>query len=157
MNKPKSFIKATDAPTRTTSRYPAPYDEPCKARTKYLLGDAFGLSQFGVNLVTLEPGAWSSQRHWHEKEDELIYVISGEITMVDDAGEHKLEVGSCAGYKGGNSNGHHLKNLSREPAQYLEIGTRLANDKAWYPDIDMKVEVKDWVGTYSRKDGSPFK
>ena len=77
--------------------------------------------------------------------------------QVDDAGEHKLEVGTCAGYKGGNSNGHHLKNLSQEPAQYLEIGTRMANDKAWYPDIDMKVEVKDLVGTYSRKDGSPFK
>ena len=81
MNKPPSAIKATDAAVRTGSRYPKPYDEPCTARTKYLLGDAFGLDQFGVNLVTLAPGAWSSQRHWHEQEDEFIYVVAGEITL----------------------------------------------------------------------------
>ena len=157
MTKQPSFITATDAPTRTGSRYPKPYDEPCLARTKYLLGDMFGLDQFGVNLVTMEPGAWSSQRHWHENEDEFIYVISGELVLVDDAGEHVLKTGMCAGFKANNGNGHHLKNLTDGPGHYLEMGTRRANDTAWYSDIDMKVSVVDRVGTYTRKDGSPIR
>lgn len=153
MSKPPSAIKATDAATRMGSRYPKPYDEPCLARTKYLLGDAFGLDQFGVNLVTMAPGAWSSQRHWHEKEDEFIFVMSGELVLADDVGDHVLKPGMCAGFKAHNGNGHHLKNMSDKPAQYLEVGTRGPGDTAWYSDIDMKVTQ----GTYTRKDGSPFK
>ncbi len=157
MTKPPSAIKATDAATRTGSRYPAPHDEPCKARTKFLLGDAFGLDQFGVNLAVLEPGAWSSQRHWHEKEDEFIYVLVGEITLSDDTGDHLLTPGMCAGFKANNGNGHCLKNLTDRPVQYLEVGTRGANEVAWYTDIDMKVIVENCRNTYKRKDGSPFK
>jgi len=156
MSKPPSVIIATDAPTRTGSRYPAPHDEKCKNRTKFILGDVFGLDQFGVNLVTLPPGEWSSQRHWHEKEDEFVYVVSGEITLSDDAGDHLLKPGMCAGFKAGNGNGHCLKNLTRHPAQYLEMGTRAAHEVAWYSDIDMKVEVKNRKSTYTRKDGSGF-
>ena len=157
MTKPRSAIKATDAATRTGSRYPTPYDEPCQARTKFLLGDAFDLDQFGVNLAVLEPGAWSSQRHWHETEDEFIYVLVGEITLSDDLGDHLLTPGMCAGFKANNSNGHCLKNLTDKPAQYLEVGTRSANEVAWYSDIDMKVEVNNRISIYTRKDGSSFK
>ena len=150
------FIEATKAPTRKGSRYPKPHDAPCLNRTKYLLGNEFGLDQFGVNLVTLEPGAWSSQRHWHEKEDEFIYVLSGDITLADDSGEHVLKPGMCAGFKAGNPNGHCLKNLTDNPVQYLEVGTRAAKDTAWYSDLDMKVEGGNPKPVYSRKDGSSF-
>ena len=154
MSKTPSFIKATDAPTRTGSRYPKPYDEPCLNRTKFLLGDVFGLDQFGVNLASLEAGAWSSQRHWHEQEDEFIYILEGEVVLCDDAGEHKLTPGMCAGFKANNGNGHCLKNLTDKPVKYLEVGTRAAHEVAWYSDIDMKVTIKDRVVAYSRKDGS---
>ena len=156
MSKPPKFIEATSAATRKGSRYPAPYDAPCIPRTKYLLGNEFGLEQFGVNLVTLEAGAWSSQRHWHEKEDEFIYVLSGEITLVDDTGEHLLGPGMCAGFKAGNGNGHCLKNLTDKPVQYLEVGTRSPDEVAWYSDIDMKVTGHNQKGVYTRKDGSPM-
>lgn len=154
MQKPPAAIKATDAPTRTGSRYPKPHDEPCLNRTKYLLGDVFGLNQFGVNLVTLDPGAWSSQRHWHEKEDEFIYIVSGEITLCDDAGEHLLTQGMCAGFKAGSTNGHCLKNLTATPVQYLEVGTRAATETAWYSDLDMKVEQVNQKGVYMKRDGT---
>ncbi|MDE2385325.1 MAG: cupin domain-containing protein [Alphaproteobacteria bacterium] len=156
MTKPPKFLDATAAPQRTGSRYPAPHDEPCKARVKYILGDVFGLDQFGVNLVTLEPGSWSSQRHWHEKEDEFIFVVSGELVLADDTGEHLLQPGMCAGFKAGNGNGHCLKNLTDKPAQYLEVGTRSNHEVAWYSDIDLKVELKDRKASYTRKDGSAF-
>lgn len=150
------FIETTSAPTRTGSRYPKPHDAPCIARTKFLLGDVFGLSQFGVNLVTLEAGSWSSQRHWHENEDEFIYVISGEITLSDDSGDHLLTPGMCAGFKAGNANGHCLKNLTTASVQYLEVGTRSTDEVAWYSDIDMKVVGHKQKGVYTRKDGSPL-
>ncbi len=159
MNNPSkspSFINATDAPARTGSRYPAPHDGPCKNRTKYILGDVFGLDQFGVNLVTMPPGEWSSQRHWHEKEDEFVFVVSGELVLSDDAGDHVLKPGMCAGFKAGNGNGHCLKNLTDKPAQYLEMGTRAPHEVAWYSDIDLKVEIKDRKANYTRKDGSAF-
>jgi uncharacterized cupin superfamily protein len=148
------FIEATSAPTRKGSRYPAPHNAPCISRTKYLLGDVFGLSQFGVNVAVLEPGAWSSQRHWHENEDEFIYVLSGELVLSDDTGDHALKPGMCAGFKAGNGNGHCLKNLTDKPVQYLEVGTRAAKETAWYSDIDMKVTMENQKGVYTRKDGS---
>ena len=151
---PPKFIEAIKAANRTGSRYPKPFDAPCIPRTKYLLGNEFGLDQFGVNLVTLEAGAWSSQRHWHEKEDEFIYVLSGEITLVDDTGEHVLKPGMCAGFKAGTPNGHCLKNLTDKPVQYLEVGSRSPVEVCWYSDIDMKVVQQNQKGIYSRKDGS---
>jgi uncharacterized cupin superfamily protein len=156
MSKPPAAIKATDAPTRKGTRYPPPHDVNCINRTKYLLGEVFGLDQFGVNLAVLEPGVWSSQRHWHEKEDEFIYVIQGEITLCDDTGEHLLTPGMCAGFKANNGNGHCLKNLTSKPVTYLEVGTRSPVEVAWYSDIDMKVEIKDRKSTYTRKDGTGF-
>lgn len=154
--KPPSAIKATDAPKREGSRYPKPFNEPCLNRTKHILGDQFGLDQFGVNLVILQPGAWSSQRHWHEKEDEFIYVLNGEIVLSDDAGDHVLSPGMVAGFKANTGNGHCLKNLTDKPVQYLEVGSRLANEKATYSDIDMMTENSSGKFVYRKKDGTPY-
>jgi uncharacterized cupin superfamily protein len=102
--------------------YPPPHDEPCLSRERRRLGDVAGLTQFGVNLLRLPPGAWSSQRHWHTKEDEFIHVLSGEVTLVTEAGEEVLHAGDCAGFKGGDPNGHCLRNLSQNDATVLEVG-----------------------------------
>jgi uncharacterized cupin superfamily protein len=150
------FIVASDSPKRTGSRYPAPYNEPCMARSKAILGDQFGLTQFGVNLVTLPPGTWASQRHWHEKEDEFIVVMEGELVLADDSGEHVLTPGMCAGFKANTGNGHCLKNLTDKPAIYLEVGSRIPGEKAVYSDVDMKGENVDGSFTFTRKDGSRF-
>ena len=120
------------------------------------MGDVFGLDQFGVNLVTLQPGAWSSQRHWHEKEDEFIYVVEGDIILSDDSGDHLLKPGMCAGFKASNGNGHCLKNLTDKAVVYLEVGTRRDEETAWYSDIDMKVRIVNRRSTYTKKDGTPF-
>ena len=109
-----------------------------------------------MNLTTLAPGSWSSQRHWHEKEDEFVYVVDGEITLVDDAGEHVLKPGMCAGFKAGSPNGHHLVNRSSVPATYVEIGTRSADEKSHYPDVDMKAAKVDGKWVLTKKDGSGF-
>ena len=151
-----STIKATDAPKREGSRYPEPHNAPCMNRTKHLLGNVFGLDQFGVNLAVLQPGAWSSQRHWHEKEDEFVYVLEGKITLSDDEGDHVLTPGMCAGFKAGTGNGHCLKNLTDQPATYLEVGSRSADETAWYSDIDMKVSLINRKNTYTKKDGTPY-
>jgi uncharacterized cupin superfamily protein len=151
-----SAIKATDAPKREGSRYPSPYNEPCMNRTKHVLGDVFGLDQFGVNLAVLLPGAWSAQRHWHQKEDEFIYVLDGTITLVDDNGEHILTPGMCAGFKANNGNGHCLKNLTDKTASYLEVGSRVPHETVIYSDIDMKTENSTGKYVYSKKDGTPY-
>jgi uncharacterized cupin superfamily protein len=157
-NKIPKFAVAKESPERRGSRYPSPYDEPCQARVKNVLGDQFDLTQFGVNLATMPPGTWSAQRHWHETEDEFIYVLEGELVLADDAGEHVLKPGMCAGFKANNGNGHCLKNLSDKVAVYLEIGTRAVEDRVVYSDIDM-MAVKD-VNTggfkFVKRDGSGF-
>jgi uncharacterized cupin superfamily protein len=142
----------------TGSRYPAPYDEPCKARSSLRLSDAAGLTQFGVNLLTLSPGAWSSQRHWHSHEDEFVYVLSGEVVLVMDGGETILRAGDSAGFKAGNPDGHCLKNLSNEDAQILTVGTRSHDDSGQYSDIDMKFEGDRYSGKgrFTRKNGEPI-
>jgi uncharacterized cupin superfamily protein len=152
---PKSVV-AVESPTRTGSRYPFPHNEPCMNRTKHILGNQFGLDQFGVNYAILEPGVWSSQRHWHEREDEFIYVLEGEVILADDSGEHELTAGMCAGFKAGNGNGHCLKNLSDKRVVYLEVGSRSTEERAHYSDIDMMVTIKGGSQKYTRKDGSEF-
>ena len=149
-------VDATTLPVKTGSGYPAPYDEPCKERQRQVLGDVFGLNDFGVNLMTLPPGAWSSQRHWHTHEDEFVYVLSGTATLVTDAGETSLTPGMCAGFAAGDANGHHLVNKSDEPFVYLEIGTRNADDDGYYADIDMQILKRAKGGDFARKDGSPL-
>jgi uncharacterized cupin superfamily protein len=121
-----------------------------------VLGDRFGLTQFGVNLTTLAPGSWSAQRHWHEQEDEFVLVTEGELTLVDDAGEHVLGAGMCAGFKAGVANGHCLVNKSSRPATYVEIGTRSPEEVAHYPDVDMKGIKSAGKFAMTKKDGSGF-
>lgn len=136
---PKIDIKK--APERRGSGYPAPFHETAGARVKKVLGDAGGLTQFGVNLTELPPGCWSSQRHWHTAEDELVYVLSGEVTLVTDDGEEVLRAGDAAAFPHNSPNGHHLINKSDANATYLEIGTRSEFDTCYYPDIDMMTDA----------------
>src|SRR5580698_10271001 len=117
-------IDLAAVPARKGSHYPAPFDAPCATRTRRRLGDAGGLSDFGVNLMTLPPGGWSSQRHWHSHEDEFVYVLEGELTLVEDAGETLLKAGDCATFAKNSRNGHHLINRSPTTALYLEAGSR---------------------------------
>jgi uncharacterized cupin superfamily protein len=136
--------------------YPTPFDVPCRARQRRKLGDAAGLTQFGINLLTLPAGAWSSQRHWHTASDEF-YVLSGEVTLVTDAGEELLRGGYAAGFKAGDRNGHCLQNRSSADVQVLEIGTRVADDAADYPDIDMASPGGGKPAIYTHRDGTPYK
>ena len=156
-------IDVDKAPSFKGSTYPKPYDEPCRGRAGVRLGVAGRLTQFGVNLVTLEPGGWASQRHWHEKEDELVYVLSGELVLVEDDGEVTLKPGDCAAWKAGVRNGHHLINRSSSnEARFLVVGTRDSGDWGEYPDIDLRFNPARYDraggagGAYSHKDGRPY-
>ena len=114
------------------------------------------LDQFGVNICTLKPGAASSQRHWHENEDELVYVLEGEVVLCEDGGETVLRAGEAAAWKAGLPNGHCLVNRSNRDAIFIEIGTRAPAERAYYSDIDMMV-VRDEAGArYMKKDGTPY-
>ena len=148
-------IDPKDLPANLGTFYPPPYDQPCRARERRKLGDAAGLTQFGVNLLRLKPGVWSSQRHWHTEQDEFVYVVSGEVVLVTDAGEEILKAGDCAGFKAGDRDGHHLQNRSNADALLLEIGTRVTNDAGEYPDIDMVFKM-GVPPIYLRKDGMPY-
>ncbi|MFP3921713.1 MAG: cupin domain-containing protein [Dichotomicrobium sp.] len=145
-----------DIEARRGSIYPHPFGAQLEGRLKRKLGDIVGIEQFGVNLVTLEPGAWSSQRHWHEKEDEFVYVIAGEATLVTDDGERTLTPGMFAGFPAGDSNAHQLANNSDAPVIYLEIGTRIPDERAAYPDVDMKAHKVDGNWVFTRNDGTPY-
>ena len=145
-------IDVGKATIRRGTFYPAPFDTPCRKRSRILLGDAAGLDQFGVNLCRLPPGAWSSQRHWHTLEDEFVYVVEGEVVLVTDAGEEKLHAGDCAGFKASDPNGHHFQNRSERDALILEVGSRRPGEVSYYSDIDM--QARD--GAYLRRDGTPY-
>jgi uncharacterized cupin superfamily protein len=133
-------------PTIVGSRYPSPYGQPCLERSRRALGDAAGLTQFGVNLTRLPPGCWSSQRHWHTAEDEFILIVAGEVVLVTDSGEEVLRAGDCAGFKAGVADGHHLQNRSNQDALVLEVGARQwADDQVFYPGIDLQA-LKGRVG-----------
>ena len=136
--------------------YPSPFDEPCRARARTKLGDAAGISQFGVNLLHLPPGAWSSQRHWHTSEDEFVYVLSGEVVLVTDGGEEVLRAGDAAGFPAGDRNGHCLQNRSGSDARVLEIGTRVPGDARYYSDIDMVAPAGGKPAIYTHRDGTPY-
>lgn len=148
---PKIDLAALTA--RKGSGYPAPFDAPCAERTRRRLGDAGGLRDFGVNLMTLPPGGWSSQRHWHSHEDELVYVLSGELTLIEDQGRTTLRAGDCAAFPKGSGNGHHLVNESAALATYLEVGSRNPDDLTTCSDIDLMSANAD--GRFVRKDGTP--
>jgi len=109
-------INIAKARARIGSRYPKPFDEPCRNKTRRRLGHAAGLTQFGVNLLELGPGTWSSQRHWHAHEDEFVFVLRGPVVLVTDAGDTVLDTGDCAGFKAGARDGHHLQNRGEATA-----------------------------------------
>jgi len=151
-------IKALDAPPRAKpSGYPEKFRARVEGREKRPLGDLFGLANFGVNLTRLAPGAESSVRHAHAKQDEFVYILEGHPTLVTDAGATELSPGMCAGFKAGTGDGHHLVNRSKQDVLYLEIGDRTRGDSATYPDDDLQV-VQDAQGNwrYLHKDGTPY-
>lgn len=151
---PKKIDRAA-APKVAGTLYPAPYDEPCRKRERTKLGDAAGLTQFGVNLCRLPPGAWSAQRHWHAREDEFVYVLEGEVTLVTNSGEEVLRAGDCAGFKAGDPDGHCFQNRTTRDAVILEVGTRSPNgDNVDYPDIDLRL-IAGQPG-YAHTNGSPY-
>jgi uncharacterized cupin superfamily protein len=151
---PKIDIAAV--PARKGSGYPPPFDAPCAARTRQRLGEAGGLRDFGVNLMTLPPGSWSSQRHWHSDEDEFVYVLEGELVLIEDGGETVLKPGDAAAFKANSGNGHHLVNRTTEDAVYLEIGSRSKHERVEYPDVDLVAVRDDHGWRFTRKNGDPY-
>ena len=153
--KPPALDPATVA-VKAGTDYPAPFKEGVEARQNRRLGDALGLSQFGVNLVRLGPGVLSAQRHFHTHEDEFIMVVEGELTLITEAGEQVLGAGMAAGFPAGTADGHHLINRTAADAVYLEVGSRHPDDEVDYPDIDMLIRHMDGRRTYVRRDGTAY-
>jgi uncharacterized cupin superfamily protein len=149
-------IDVTKAAVRTKSVYPDPWSAITDGREKAAIGDVVGLTQFGVNLTRLKPGAASALRHWHEAEDEFVYVLEGEITLIEDGGATVLQPGDAAAFKAGVANGHHLVNRSRRDAVYLEVGTRAKRERAHYPDVDLIYERDESGLRFSRRSGEPY-
>lgn len=150
-------LDLTQVPVKTGSIYPEPYASMMKGRSSLRLGDAGGLTQFGVNLVTLEPGALSSLRHWHLAEDEFVMVTAGECVMVQDDGETVMRPGDCAAFPAGSNDGHHFINRSDRAAQFLVVGTKAAREVATYSDVNLRVELEGGKATFTHWDGSEWK
>ncbi|HVX99935.1 MAG TPA: cupin domain-containing protein [Pseudorhodoplanes sp.] len=149
-------IDVSAIPPDTSTGYPPPFDKAVQGRSRKRLARAAGLAQFGVNICTLKPGAASSQRHWHEQEDELVYVLDGEVVLCEDGGETALRAGDAAAWKAGVANGHCLVNRSSRDAVFMEIGARAANERAHYSDIDMMVAREGTSVRYMRRNGEPY-
>jgi uncharacterized cupin superfamily protein len=149
-------IDLSTAPRRAGSGYPPPHDAPCRERSWVELADAAGLTLVGINLLTLPAGQWSSQRHWHDDEDEFVWVVSGEVVLVEDGGETLLRAGDCAAWKAGVANGHHLQNRSGREALLLQVGnpTNPATETVDYPDLDMIIRPN--TEGYLHRDGAPY-
>lgn len=149
-------LDPASVPPRTGSGYPQPFKAAVAERQKRALGDALGLSHFGVNLVRLPPGTASSQRHWHSAEDEFVYILEGEVELVTDAGSERLTKGMVAGFPAGRPDGHHLVNRSAHDVVYLEVGDRQAGDEVDYPDIDLRLLHRNGKDFFAHKDGTPW-
>jgi uncharacterized cupin superfamily protein len=149
-------IKAEAVTSQSGSSYPEPFKSRMGDANWRALGDAFALTQFGINLETLQPGAESALRHWHSLADEFVYIVSGELILRNDDGEFPVTAGMCAGFKAGDNNAHHLVNHSDSEARFLVVGSRVPGDNAFYPDDDLA-----WFDTGSEtvavhKDGSSY-
>lgn len=149
-------LDLASVPVKTGSIYPEPFAAMMAGRSSLRLGQAGGLTQFGVNLVTLEPSALSSLRHWHLVEDEFVMVTAGECVMVTDAGEKVMRPGDCAAFPAGVADRHHFINRSAETASFLVIGTKAAREVATYSDVDLVVTVENGSATFTHKDGNPY-
>lgn len=154
---PPPSITARDIPVRQKpSVYPEPFASRMAGRAKRVLGDVFGLTNFGVNLTTLKPGASSSLRHAHSRQDEFVYVLEGRPTLHTNAGARVLQPGDCAGFKAGSGDAHRLLNETEEDVVYLEVGDRTPGDEGNYPDDDLKAELRDGQWAFLHKDGTPY-
>ena len=149
-------VDALDVEPNRGSNYPEPFRGRVAKRAKRKLGDALGLKNFGVNLTTLAPGAQSALRHWHALQDEFVYVLSGELVLITDAGEETLGAGMAAGFPAGTPDAHHLVNRSASDATYLEVGDRTPGDGVTYPNDDLEARMKDGRWSFTRKDGTPY-
>jgi uncharacterized cupin superfamily protein len=141
---------------RTSTTYPPPYDAEAHGRSALMLSDAGGLGQFGVNITILAPGAKSSMRHWHAREDEFVMVLSGDCVLIEDADETPMQAGDCAAFPAGRPDGHHFINRGDAECRLLVVGARLDHDVATYSDIDLKVTIAPEGYRYTRKDGTPY-
>lgn len=149
-----SRLDLSSIPVRTGTGYPDPFAEAVNGRSRQALGEAGGLTQFGANLIELQPGAASSQRHWHSHEDEFVMVVSGELTLVTDEGETLMRAGDCAAFPAGRPNGHHLINRGWGIGLFLVVGSCNKEDRAEYPDIDLVYDGK--TDSYFHRDGTPY-
>ncbi len=149
-------LDLSKVPVKTGSIYPAPYAQMVAGRSSLRLGDAGGLTQFGVNLVTLQPGALSSLRHWHLAEDEFVMITSGECVLVQDAGESVMRPGDCAAFPANTPDGHHFINRSSAPASFLVIGSKAKREVATYSDVDLVVTMEAGRAHFTYKDGSDY-
>ena len=145
-------IDLSIVPAQTGSNYPHPFDASCSGQSCQRVARHAGLTEFGVNLTVIEPGAWSSQRHWHTHEDEFVWVVDGELTLITDTGEEVLRAGDCAAFKRGDRDGHHLVNRSGRPAKVLEIGNSDPQDRCTYSDIDMIADADGYI----HRDGTRY-
>ena len=155
-SRPVAIVAADVPPRARRSLYPAPFDALMEGREKRILGDLFGLANFGVNLTRLAPGAGSALRHAHAKQDEFVYILRGTASLITDAGETRLTAGMCAGFKAGTGNAHQLLNRSNEEVIYLEVGDRTEGDEVSYPDDDLKAVRVDQAWRFLHKDGRPY-
>ena len=149
-------LEPATVPASTGSSYPEPFRAAVAARQKRVLGDALGLTHYGVNLVRLPPGVASAQRHWHTHEDEFVMVLEGELELVSDAGSQRLTPGMVAGFPAGKADGHHLVNRSKADAVYLEVGDRNPQDECVYPDIDLLLKPIEGDYRFIHRDGKPY-
>lgn len=153
---PPVAVVASQVPPRAKPILPEPYASRMAGREKRPLGELFGLSNFGVNLVRLLPGAGSALRHAHSRQDEFVYILQGHAVLITDAGEMQLSAGMCAGFRSGTGNGHQLLNRSSEEVIYLEVGDRSAGDTVVYPDDDLQGALVEGKWQFAHKDGSPY-
>ena len=149
-------IEIASVPVIESTSYPAPFAAAVRGRLNQALGRAAGLTQFGVNLVRLKPGAASSQRHWHENEDEFVFMLDGELVLIENEGETILRSGDAAGFKAGVPNGHHLVNRTDRDGVFLVVGTRAPRERAHYPDIDLVFESSEGCRRFTNRAGQPY-
>jgi uncharacterized cupin superfamily protein len=149
-------IDLAKVPVKTGTSYPSSLAAIVRGRSSQALGDAGGLTQYGVNLVRLAPGAASAHRHWHEAEDEFVWVVEGELVLVEDGGETVMRVGDGATFKAGVANGHHLVNRSGRDGVFLVVGSRAPRERCHYPDVDLAFSLDEGGRRFTRKSGEPY-
>ncbi|MEG4225266.1 cupin domain-containing protein [Microcoleus sp. N9_B2] len=150
------IVNPENVPDITGSKYPLQFQSAVAGRVKKRLGDAAGLQNFGVNLVRLAPGSCSALRHWHSRQDELVYVLEGEITLISNAGEEVLQPGMAAGFRAGDADGHRLVNRTNAVVVYLEVGDRTPGDSANYPDDNLIAKASDNGWIFTHKNGEIY-